>query len=147
MTDEAGGQSGTTGCVTSFPAAATVSHQYTALSDIDLTIFGNGEPAIDYIYDDNRNIIQINRGSNKRSFAYDHIGDDDLLKEDTLVIDGYNFTTLLGYTQESYLDWQQLPSSRRIQFAPNGLGQPTEAREQGGPTYASAVTYHPNGAV
>ncbi|WP_203321529.1 RHS repeat domain-containing protein [Pseudoxanthomonas beigongshangi] len=50
----------------------------------------------------------------------------------------------IGYTYNAlgHLASQTYPNTGTVTYAPNGLGQPTQAG-----TYATGVTYHPNGAV
>ncbi|MHC9086277.1 RHS repeat domain-containing protein [Luteimonas sp. RIT-PG2_3] len=50
----------------------------------------------------------------------------------------------IGYTynQNGHLSAHTYPTSLPVAYAPNALGQPTQAG-----TYATGVTYHPNGAI
>ncbi|MHC9086274.1 RHS repeat domain-containing protein [Luteimonas sp. RIT-PG2_3] len=58
--------------------------------------------------------------------------------------DTNEFSRSIGYTynQGGYLSAHTYPSSLPVAYAPNALGQPTQAG-----TYATGVTYHPNGAI
>ncbi|MFZ2394234.1 hypothetical protein, partial [Rhodoferax sp.] len=51
-------------------------------------------------------------------------------------------TTQYGHDANGHLSSQSYPSGLNIQYAPNALGQPTQA----GP-FATGVTYYPNGAI
>jgi YD repeat-containing protein len=59
----------------------------------------------------------------------------------------YSFS--LGYTYDANGNLKRInyPSSDYVDFAPNALGQATEARNAGGHAYADVMTYHPNGSV
>ena len=52
-----------------------------------------------------------------------------------------------GYDRNANLHVQTYPTNLQINYAPNALGQPTQARDQSGYAYATGVQYYPNGAV
>lgn len=52
-----------------------------------------------------------------------------------------------GYDANGSLATQTYPTGLAITYAPNALGQATQARDQSGYYYASGASYHPNGAL
>jgi len=52
-----------------------------------------------------------------------------------------------GYDRNANLHIQTYPTNLQINYAPNALGQPTQARDQTGYAYATGVSYYPNGAI
>ena len=52
-----------------------------------------------------------------------------------------------GYDANGSLASQTYPTGLAITYAPNALGQATQARDQSGYYYASGASYHPNGAI
>jgi len=66
-----------------------------------------------------------------------------LLVQETQNQPGELFSTLgYGYNANGHLASHAYPSGLTVAYAPNALGQPTQAG-----TYATAVTYYPNGAA
>ncbi len=59
----------------------------------------------------------------------------------------YSWGIGYGYDANGHLAAQSYPTGLTIGFAPNALGQSTEARDQHGFAYASNASYHPNGAL
>lgn len=59
------------------------------------------------------------------------------------------YTWGLGYAYDANgsLSTQTYPTGLAISYAPNALGQATEARDQSGYAYASGASFYPNGAV
>lgn len=59
------------------------------------------------------------------------------------------YTWGLGYAYDANgsLAIQTYPTGLAISYAPNALGQATQARDQSGSYYASGASYYPNGAI
>lgn len=59
------------------------------------------------------------------------------------------YTWGLGYAYDANgsLSTQTYPTGLAISYAPNALGQATQARDQSGYYYASGASYYPNGAI
>jgi RHS repeat-associated protein len=59
------------------------------------------------------------------------------------------YTWGLGYAYDANgsLSTQTYPTGLAINYAPNALGQSTQARDQSGSYYASGASYYPNGAI
>ncbi len=58
----------------------------------------------------------------------------------------YTWTTSYGYDSLGHLRSLTYPSQLAIEFAPNALGQATQAKA-GAQTFASGARYYPNGAI
>ncbi|WP_036147817.1 RHS repeat domain-containing protein [Lysobacter antibioticus] len=58
------------------------------------------------------------------------------------------YSWVLGYSYDANgnLRWQSYPTGTVLDYAPNALGQPTQVNSPQH-TYASAIKYHPNGAI
>ena len=52
-----------------------------------------------------------------------------------------------GYTAEGHLGGQSYPTGLTVSYYPNALGQPTAVTSTDGWTYASGISYYPNGAI
>ncbi len=53
-----------------------------------------------------------------------------------------------GYNALGHLSWQSYPDAvSLVNYAPNGLGQPTSVIDHAGNVYASGIQYHPNGGM
>lgn len=65
-----------------------------------------------------------------------------LVGESSTQVDWYAWGVGYGYDANGHLASQTYPSGLTVEFAPNALGQPTQAG-----SYASGVQYHPNGAI
>ena len=59
----------------------------------------------------------------------------------------YSWGVGYGYDANGHLAVQTYPTGLAIGYAPNALGQATEARDQYGVAYAGNASYHPNGAL
>ncbi|MBI5270774.1 MAG: RHS repeat-associated core domain-containing protein [Burkholderiales bacterium] len=65
-----------------------------------------------------------------------------LPKSEANVISPTTYTTSWTYNANGHLLSQTYPSSLNVAYAPNALGQPTQAG-----SFATAVSYYPNGAI
>ena len=59
----------------------------------------------------------------------------------------YNWQLETVFDGNASVAQQRYPTGLEISFAPNALGQPTEARDQSTYAYASGASYYPNGAL
>lgn len=59
----------------------------------------------------------------------------------------YSWGLGYGYDSNGSLSTQSYPTGLAISFAPNALGQATQARDQSGYYYASGASYYPNGSL
>ncbi|WP_057923110.1 RHS repeat domain-containing protein [Lysobacter capsici] len=59
-----------------------------------------------------------------------------------------NYSGDITYQHDRYGNVREANySTRAFDYAPNALGQPTTVRDNSGQTYASAISYYPNGAL
>lgn len=58
----------------------------------------------------------------------------------------YSWTIGYGYDGNGNLRWHTYPTGLSLDYAPNALGQPTQVKSQD-QTFASGVTYYPNGKI
>jgi RHS repeat-associated protein len=65
-----------------------------------------------------------------------------LMTSETMVWDSLTWPVTYGYNKFGHVLVQGYPGGVNVSYAPNALGQATQAG-----TYATNVTYHPNGAV
>ncbi len=80
-----------------------------------------------------------NRGGVNRTTNYNRRG---LLTFETLAIDGDPYEIDYAYNTRGQLSTLTYPDASSVDYAPNPWGEPTKVG-----TFASAVTYWPNGAV
>lgn len=130
-----------TGC--SSNSADRVQYTYDAMGRQTLINYPSGTSDISIAYDPNGNVTQNNRGGVNWSYAYNEL---DLVTQETLSIDGRTYATSYGYDTTGNLSTQNTPGSMALSYSPNGFGQPTKA-SVGSYNYASAATYHANGAI
>ncbi|WP_444997652.1 RHS repeat domain-containing protein [Aliikangiella sp. IMCC44359] len=131
--------SSTTCDASSVLASEKTQMSYDNLDVIALENYPDSAPDKVYTYDENGALTQLATGANVWNYAYDSAGNLDF---EQLTVDGKNFLLDYSYNALGNLTQVKYPSQRIVAFAPNALGQPTQAG-----TYASAATYHPNGQV
>ena len=137
------GQATGTACA-ALPAAETIVSAYDDLGRVTSIDYPGTAPDIALTYDSNGKVIRNLRGTTDWRYTYDNA---DQLTEEKLLIDGRTYTTGYEYNALGARAYQTFPSGRRVDFAPNGLGQATKAEHVGGTAYASGITYHTNGSV
>jgi RHS repeat-associated protein len=144
MTAYVRGQSGTTGCA-SLPTTGRVSHSYDLRGRLKKVDYADSTPDITYTYDDNSNVLTLNRANGANwSYAYNALN---MLTDEDLSFDGFIYRTDYAYNTSGFLTSQKFPSGDTVAFAPNGLGQATQANAGIGKDYLTNVTYHVNGAL
>jgi RHS repeat-associated core domain len=87
------------------------------------------------------NITANNGGSNIVTTEYTY-NRRRLLTQERMLWGSIDWPLTYGYNANGHLQNQVLPGSLIVGYAPNALGQPTQAG-----TYATGVTYYPNGAI
>lgn len=73
------------------------------------------------------------------TYGYNHRR---LLASESLYIAGLTLNTGYGYDSNGHLSSQTYPSQLVVAYAPNALGQPTQAG-----SFATGVSYYPNGKI
>ncbi len=143
MTAYAKGQSNS-GCGAVPSVAAKVSLTYDNLGRVTKTDFAHsGTPDITRSYDAVGNVKSVKRGGVDWSYGYN---DADLLTSEVLKIDGRSFPMTYSYNTQGHMTRRTLPRGRPLEFAPDGLGRPTQATGSGH-NYATNITYHINGDI
>lgn len=70
-----------------------------------------------------------------------------MIAESTTQPGWYSWGIGYGYNVHGHLSTQTYPAGFQVQYAPNALGQPTQATDSWGSAFASSVSYYPNGAI
>lgn len=140
LTSYAKGHSGGSSCAA--PSGnSLVTLTYDDLGRLKTTDFqDSGTPDISRTYDDNSNLLTLNRGGVNWTYTYDTA---DNLKTEQLDIDGRNYDLAYDYNADGHLFERTLPSGAVIDYTLNGLGQPSSV-ENGATVYADNLVYHPN---
>jgi len=100
-------------------------------------------PDVNYTYDKNSNVKSIEKGSAADLVKWDYIYDNnDNLQSETLQHSSKTYSTSYGYDRHDYLQTITTPSDLLIDYKPDDLGRPTKAG-----SFASSITYHPNGQM
>ena len=125
-----------------------ISLSYDELGRPVLTDFTNAAtPDIATSYDDNSNILSLNRGSGSgavnRSYVYDTLNN---LTSESLTLDGRSYALGYGYSASGYLTSRSLPSGRSIAYTVDGLGR-AQSVTHNGANVATGMDYHANDAV
>lgn len=121
---------------------------YDDLGRIETTNFNDPDtPDIVRSYDDNGNVLTVNRGSGTSAvnwiYSYNELN---MPTSELLTLDGEAFGIDYSYNTAGHLTNKFLPSGRQITYTPDGLGR-HKTITTGNLTLASNVGYHPSGAV
>jgi hypothetical protein len=135
---------GTNGSTISCDAGAVpASHKtllaYDNLGQLRTENFPDSTPDKTYTYDPNGNLMSLLAGDINWSYLYNSQNG---LEKETLSLDGSNFVLDWDYNNLGALSSLKYPSGAVVDFAPNALGQSTKAG-----SYATGVSYHPNGQI
>ncbi|NQZ11721.1 MAG: DUF4329 domain-containing protein, partial [Algicola sp.] len=121
-------------------AAEKVYLTYDNLGRVKYKNFTNSATAdIDYYYDPNGNVTNVNSGPTQWSYKYNTQGQ---TTDETLLLDSQTFELKYGYDSLGNQSTLTYPSGRQISYAPNALGQPTKAGD-----FATGASYHANGTL
>ncbi|MGW7677946.1 RHS repeat domain-containing protein [Shewanella sp. S23-S33] len=130
----------TTACdASAVPATQKVLLSYDNLGQLRTENFPDTTPDKTYSYDGNGNLISLLAGSVNWTYLYTSLN---TIEKETLALDDKNFVLDLEYNNLGGLSSIKYPSGGIVDFAPNALGQATKAG-----SYASGVSYHPNGQI
>ncbi|MCJ8268448.1 MAG: RHS repeat-associated core domain-containing protein, partial [Psychrosphaera sp.] len=92
-----------------------------------------------YEYDNQGNLKTLTADTVVQSYNY---FSSDMLKDETLSIDGKNLKVTYGYNTSHALTSLTYPDNTVVDFAPNGFGEPTKAAG-----YATNAKYYPDGQI
>jgi RHS repeat-associated protein len=144
--------SSTTACDDEVTAAHKISYVYDVLGNMKNANFADTSPDVSYSYDNNNNLKTLTSGTVSHTYNYNSLN---LLKDETLTLPGKTLSIGYGYNALGSLSSLTYPDGDVITYAPNALGQPTQAirnaRVANEPladrTYVSGATYHPAGSI
>ncbi|MGN6829290.1 RHS repeat-associated core domain-containing protein [Paucibacter sp. M5-1] len=125
----------------SVAAAAKIAYGYDALNRLTSTAYGDGSPSISRSYWPDGKLRNVSTSSGSSwSYAYNALR---LLSSETLGYGGSSHELSRSYDSNGNLSALVYPSGGpTLTYSPNALGEP---RSVG--AYASAISFHPNGAV
>ncbi|MCH7424557.1 hypothetical protein MMG82_18345, partial [Shewanella sp. MM_2022_3] len=130
----------TTACdASTVPATHKVLLSYDNLGQLRTENFPDTTPDKTYSYDGNGNLTSLVAGSVNWTYLYNSLN---TIEKENLALDGKNFVLDWEYNNLGGLNSLKYPSGAIVDFAPNALGQATKAG-----SYASGVSYHPNGQI
>ena len=135
----------TTGATCPTPAGASlVQLTYDDLGRLELTDFSSPTtPDISRTYDDNGNVLTVDRGGVNWTYTY---AGDRYLDSETLAIDGRTYGLSYVHNAEGIVTQRVLPSGRTIDLTINSLGQVHKVSE-GSTDYAYNVYYDVTGTM
>jgi len=123
----------------SVAAADKVLHSYDARNRLILVDYPDSTPDVSTSYHPDGAVRKVISGDVTLTYGYNRLG---LLTSERLQYGSLNWLTQYGYTPLGHLATLTYRDGHQVSYAPNALGQPTQAG-----TYATGVTYHPNGAI
>ncbi|KAA2284724.1 RHS repeat domain-containing protein [Arenimonas fontis] len=123
----------------SVAAADKVLHSYDARNRLILVDYPDSTPDVSTSYHPDGAVHKVISGDVTLTYGYNRLG---LLTSERLQYGSLNWLTQYGYTPLGHLATLTYRDGHQVSYAPNALGQPTQAG-----TYATGVTYHPNGAI
>jgi YD repeat-containing protein len=123
----------------SIPSTQKVLLDYDNSGQLRTENFPDSTPDKTYSYDANGNLISLLSGAVNWSYLYNTQNG---VEKETLSLDGKSFVLDWEYNNLGALSSLKYPSGTVVDFAPNALGQATKAG-----SYATGVSYHPNGQI
>lgn len=137
--------SASVGCVSGATAASRrVDRTYDARNRIKSLVFPDGLGNTTYEYEPDGLLSSLtadNLGGNQVTNTYTY-NRRRLLTEERMLWGSINWPIAYAYNTNGHLASSTSVGGLVVDYAPNALGQPTKAG-----TYATGVTYHPNGAI
>ena len=140
--------SSNTVCNTNASSSAKVNYSYDNLGQQRTISYGDGTPTRTFTLDNNGNIKRIHSTDFTQNYNYNS---QNLLEDETLIIDGKTLTLDYGYSTLGHLASIKYPNeSTAVNFAPNGFGLPTQAIK-GSETFVRGgyykAKYYPNNMI
>ncbi|KAA2285531.1 RHS repeat domain-containing protein [Arenimonas fontis] len=123
----------------SVAAADKVLRRYDARNRLILVDYPDDTPDVSTTYHPDGAVHQVVSGQVTLTYGYNRLG---RLTSERLQYGSLDWLTQYGYTALGHLATLTYRDGHQVNYAPNALGQPTQAG-----TYATGVTYHPNGAI
>lgn len=126
--------------VATVPASRLTTHQYDTRNRLIDTFFGDGSPAINRTYTPDGLPLTVNLNKAKWTYAYNKRR---LLERESLVYGTTTYNIERKYDANGSLASLKYPGdTQELSYSPNALGEPAIVG-----TYATNITYHPNGAI
>ncbi len=126
----------------SVAAASKTTYSYDQLNRLSTTTYGDLSPGITRTYTpDSLPATIITQGADSTNWTYAY-NRRRMNTTETLGYGGNIYSSTKQYDGNGALASLIYPDGTNVTFNPNGIGQPTQVG-----VFASAVTYHPNGAV
>jgi len=123
-------------------ANAWVEQTYDTHGDPWKTLYSDtSQPTLERLFDSQGNLRNLINGSNNWSYNYNSAN---LVEYEQLSIDNKSYLIDQEYDSLGNLAVLQYGGAS-VQFAPNALGQPTQASD--GQVYANQALFHPNGII
>ncbi|NUS61634.1 MAG: RHS repeat protein, partial [Lysobacter sp.] len=124
--------------------ARKVTRDYDQRNRITQLTFADNRGNTSYTYypDGQQNVLTVNNGDGNTVSTNYQYNRRRLLTSEQLTWSAIAWAVTYGYNNNGHLANQGYPAGLTIDYAPNALGQATKAG-----TYATGVTYHPNGAI
>lgn len=114
---------------------------YDTMNRVRTIDYPPGTDDVSYDYDAGGNVISATNAANI-NWTYGPRNALGLPTSETLSIDGFTYALRYNYTPLGHLKTLTYPDDRVVDFAPNALGQPTQAS-----SYATSVGFFPDGNV
>ncbi len=146
LKEEARGQGGWSESCGNMPTERII-YSYDGLGRLDYVNYVGATPDINYEYDANGNPTLVSRAGAMWNYTYFYLGTEDLLKSETLTLDGRTYRTAYGYSMGGTRTSTLYPTGLSIVHAPDPLGRPQRAQKRNAEFYASNIQYHPNGQI
>ncbi|WP_308365247.1 MULTISPECIES: RHS repeat-associated core domain-containing protein [unclassified Microbulbifer] len=132
-----------TDCTSTASSAEKILVRYDNLGGARQVNYPDTSPDVTYTRDPQGNLKTLTAGDVVQSYNYNNLH---LLEDEALSVDGLSFTLDYVYNNRGHLRSLIYPDSLRVDYAPNGFGEPTQANN-GRQPYASDVNYYPNGTM
>ncbi len=130
-------------CNASKPSYA-VNYTYDNLGEVQQLLYPDNTPDVTYERDNNGNIAKLQSGSVISEYTYNNLN---LLEAETLTTPGIAPLSIdYVYNQKQHISRIVYPNGAQVNFSPNAFGEQSNIYRSG-KTYASNITFHPNGMV
>lgn len=133
---------------TSPSGASLVTLGYDDLGRLETTNFADaGTPDITRSYDDNGNVLAVNRGTGGTAVNWAYGYDDrNKLTSGSLSVDSEVFNLAYAYNTHEQMTQRTLPSGQIINYTPDGLGR-SRTIKQGTATLMSGASFNSSGLL
>lgn len=139
VTWSAKGQQGDPGSCgySTVPSVAQTSFTYDKLKRVTAIDYPDASGNVTFVYDPNGRLLTNSNPTATWSYTWNRRG---LIESETAAIDGMNFAFDPTYDPMGHVASLRYPDNQNVPYSPDAWGQPTQLG-----TYASAISYYPNG--